>query len=165
MNDFEDHAIFLRFLGTFLFLAFNASLSTSLLKEMKLNETFSNLIKTCAFLHQSCSEIWKKLAKTKISEIMTPNFDVSIDARTFPLWQNLQDCLNDICRDISMWHWDVSTTLRIVIDDDKQCFDVKIGSDNVTKNSSFKKKSSRHGTLHSNNNFHQLCSRCRIRKS
>ena len=38
VNEFEDHAMFLQFLGTFLFLVFNDNSSTSLLKGMQSNE-------------------------------------------------------------------------------------------------------------------------------
>ena len=84
VNEFEDYALFLRFLENFLCLDFNDSSSTNLLKEIKSKETFSDLIKTCALPCQSCNEIWKKLAQAGISQTMIPNFDVSRDASDFP---------------------------------------------------------------------------------
>ena len=62
-----------------------------------------------------------------------PSFDVTRETGTFQFWQKLQDCLNDIHRELFMRHWHVNTTLSTVIDDHKQHFDMKIASDNIKK--------------------------------
>ena len=53
---------------------------------MQQNETCSELINTYAFPYQSYDEIWKKLAKDGVSQIMNPNLDVSRDAGAFAFW-------------------------------------------------------------------------------
>ena len=47
----------------------------------------------------------------------------------------MQNWLNDIHRELFMRHCDMNATLSTVIDDDKQYFDMKVGSDNIKKSS------------------------------
>ena len=49
INYFQDHALYLRFVGTFSFLSFNDSSSSGLLKRMPSNEKFSSVVKLTHF--------------------------------------------------------------------------------------------------------------------
>ena len=89
MKIFQDHAIFLRFIGTFLFLAFNDSSSSSLLKGMPSHEISSDITKTYSLPCHTYVASWREIAKSGVSQIMILNFDVSRDAGAYPFWQKL----------------------------------------------------------------------------
>ena len=67
--EFNDHKMFVRFLATFLFLAWNDSSSASLLCDMDENETFSPLIIKNALSNTECNSLWKIIAKSGLSNI------------------------------------------------------------------------------------------------
>jgi len=70
IEEFVDHNLFLRFIGIFLFLAYNDNLSTSMLKDLALDKTFSDLIKTSALLCIQYNVLWRKIAISGLNKII-----------------------------------------------------------------------------------------------
>ena len=76
---FNNYKLFLRFVGTFFFLAWYDSSISILLIRMLYNKKISDLIRNSFTSHQQCNSLWNKIAEARLGKIRMPNLDMSIN--------------------------------------------------------------------------------------
>ena len=64
IDSFKDHKTFLNFIATCLFLAWNDSSSYGLLRNIEVNETFSDLIKSNSLSSITHNKLWKEIVSS-----------------------------------------------------------------------------------------------------
>ena len=81
---FKDYKIVLNFIATYLFLTWNNSSSSGLLRNIDVNEALSDLIKSNTLPSNMHNKLWKHIALSGLGKTQMPNYDVSRDFRIFP---------------------------------------------------------------------------------